>query len=161
MAFSYLYDNYYKALFGVIRKIVNNHEIAEDTLQQVFVKIWMSFDSYDESKGKLFTWMLSIARNAALDYLRSKQAGKDSLKLNSDNIEVEINKEISFENNFDHLGLPNLLKELNVEQNELIKMSYYLGYTHEEISKKMNIPLGSVKTKIRNSIIKLKELKVK
>ena len=71
-AFSYLYDNYSGALYGIILSIVPDKELANDVLQEVFVKIWRQVDSYDASKGRLFTWMMNIARNASIDMLRSK-----------------------------------------------------------------------------------------
>lgn len=71
-AFNYLYDNYSGALYGVIKQIVSDGEIGNDVLQEVFVSIWSKIDSYDSSKGRLFTWMLNIARNAAIDKTRSK-----------------------------------------------------------------------------------------
>ena len=71
-AFSYLYDNYAGALYGVVKQIVTDAETGNDVLQEVFVSIWRKIDSYDETKGRLFTWMLNIARNAAIDKTRSK-----------------------------------------------------------------------------------------
>ena len=69
VAFNYLYDNYSRALYGIILKIVETEEVAEDILQDVFVKIWNRIDSYDASKGKLFTWLLNVARNTGYSYI--------------------------------------------------------------------------------------------
>ncbi|HWJ25677.1 MAG TPA: sigma-70 family RNA polymerase sigma factor, partial [Flavisolibacter sp.] len=71
-AFSYLYDHYAGALYGVINQILNDAELSNDVLQETFVNIWKRIDSYDATKGRLFTWMLNIARNAAIDKTRSK-----------------------------------------------------------------------------------------
>ena len=70
--YSYLYDNYAGALYSTIVGIVSDTELANDVLQEVFVKIWRQIDSYDAKKGRLFTWMLNIARNASIDTIRSK-----------------------------------------------------------------------------------------
>ena len=78
-AFSYLYDNYSPALFGIISQIVPDRELASDILQDVFINIWRKIGSYDNTKGRLFTWMLNIARNAAIDKVRSRPY-QDSLK---------------------------------------------------------------------------------
>ena len=88
-AFSYLYDNYSSALYGIVTAIVIDKEIANDVLQNVFVNIWKKIESYDASKGKLFTWMLNIARNASIDEIRSK-GFKDSQKNQSlsDNVNI-------------------------------------------------------------------------
>ena len=71
-AFGYLYDNYSAALFGIITQIVGDMELANDVLQEVFINVWRKIETYDPTKGRLFTWMLNIARNASIDILRSK-----------------------------------------------------------------------------------------
>src|ERR1700721_18036 len=72
-AFAFLYDNYSGALYSIIRQIItDNGELASDVLQEVFINIWRKIESYDQTKGRLFTWMLNIARNASIDTLRSK-----------------------------------------------------------------------------------------
>ncbi|HEV7621603.1 MAG TPA: sigma-70 family RNA polymerase sigma factor, partial [Flavisolibacter sp.] len=71
-SFNYLYDHYSGALYGVIKQIINDAELSNDILQEAFINIWKRIDSYDEVKGRLFTWMLNIARNAAIDKTRSK-----------------------------------------------------------------------------------------
>ena len=71
-AFSYLYDNYSSALQSIILNIVPDYDQAADVLQEVFVKIWKQIETYDETKGRLFTWMLNVARNASIDTVRSK-----------------------------------------------------------------------------------------
>lgn len=157
-AFSYLYDNYSKALYGVIFTIVGNTGEAEDILQNVFMKIWYSFYSYDNSKGRLYTWMLNIARNAAIDYIRSKQNKTNSQNYNSDSIIDEIDKQHSEMVSYDHIGLKKLLTELKEEQQTIIDMAYYKGYTQDEIAKQLNMPLGTVKTKVRQAILRLREI---
>ena len=71
-AFEYLYDNYSAELFGIINNILSSQEIAEDALQETFIKVWNNIQTYDKAKGRLFTWLLNIARNTALDKLKSK-----------------------------------------------------------------------------------------
>ena len=84
-AFTYLYDMYSKSLFSVINVLVKNREEAEDVLQEVFVKIWKNIDSYNESKGRFYTWILNIARNTSIDKLRSKNFNDSQKNLSSDN----------------------------------------------------------------------------
>lgn len=158
-AFSYLYENYSRALFGVIQAIVNHQEEAEDVLQKSFLKIWNGFSSYDEHKGRLYTWMLNIARNMAIDSTRSKHEKiKSKIQSTSENV-------YQFENNFsvdetasDTIGIKALVNELTEEHKTIIDLAYFEGYTQEEISKKLNIPLGTVKTKVRQALLKLREL---
>ena len=157
-AFGYLYDNYSGALYGIINSIVSNKETASDVLQDVFVNIWKKIDSYDATKGKLFTWMLNVARNAAIDKIRSK-AYQDSLKNQSfpENVDTNISGAVTGPK-VDDVGLKKVLTKLKNEQRVLIDLSYFQGFTHEEIAKALNIPLGTVKTRIRSALTQLKTM---
>ena len=157
-AFGYLYDNYSKALFGVINNIVNNQEVAEDVLQNTFVKIWDNFADYNTEKGRLYTWMLNIARNNAIDCLRSKHEKiKSKIQEHSENV-YHKNKLYSENTEHEYIGLNVVVNSLKESYKELIELAYYQGYTQAEISEKLNIPLGTVKTKIRQALITLREL---
>ena len=106
-AFSYLYDNYSAAIMGVIYKMTENTELSEDILQEVFIKIWNNFDNYDSSKGKLFTWMLNIARNLTIDNLRSKSYKKQQQILGDENFVNHIEAETAEMTKFDMMVLRN------------------------------------------------------
>ncbi|MBO9570825.1 MAG: sigma-70 family RNA polymerase sigma factor [Chitinophagaceae bacterium] len=155
-AFSYLYDSYSGSLYTIISQIVNDAELAKDVLQEVFINIWKRIESYDPGKGRLFTWMLNIARNASIDTLRSK-----SYQNSQKNISITDNTEwwagATGKLNVDNIGLRKVLDRLKKEQRVLIDLAYFKGYTHEEISEIENIPLGTVKTRIRNALIQLRE----
>jgi RNA polymerase sigma factor (sigma-70 family) len=157
-AFSYLYDKYSKALLGVIIVYTESQEEAEDVLQSTFVKIWNNFSKYEEDKGRLYTWMLNIARNSAIDHTRSKVHKNNSKNQSIDNNVYELNKSYQHNENYDHIGLNTIVSKLKAEHQQIIKMAYFEGYTHEELSKELNMPLGTVKTKIRQAIISLREL---
>ena len=155
-AFGYLYDNYSGALYGIVNSIVTDKEIANDVLQNVFVNIWRKIESYDASKGRLFTWMLNIARNASIDELRSK-GYRDSQKNQSLSENVDVAGVVTGPA-IDDVGLKKVLTKLKGELRVLIDMSYFQGYTHEEISKVLGIPLGTVKTRIRSALIQLRTM---
>ena len=155
-AFAYLYDNYSGAIYGIINSIVTDKEIANDVLQNVFVNIWRKIESYDASKGRLFTWMLNIARNASIDEVRSK-GFKDSQKNQSLNENVDIAGAVTGPD-IDDVGLKKVLTKLKSELRILVDMSYFQGFTHEEISKVLDIPLGTVKTRIRSALIQLRTM---
>ena len=155
-AFGYLYDNYSGALYGIVNSIVTDKEIANDVLQNVFVNIWRKIESYDASKGRLFTWMLNIARNASIDELRSK-GYRDSQKNQSLSENVDIPGAVT-RPVIDDVGLKKVLTKLKGELRVLIDMSYFQGFTHEEISKVLNIPLGTVKTRIRSALVQLRTM---
>ena len=155
-SFNYLYNNYSGSLFTIILQIVPDQELANDILQEVFINIFRKIDSYDQSKGRLFTWMLNIARNAAIDFLRSK-AYQNSTKNNEF---PDANTNIAGHSthlNIDNIGLKKLLEKLKSESRVLIDLAYFKGYTHEEIAQIQEIPLGTVKTRIRTALLQLRE----
>lgn len=155
-AFSYLYDNYSKALFGVIYNIIGDYEETEDLIQNTFIKIWNNFDSYDSSKGRLYTWMLNIARNIAIDYKRSKFSKNQNQNV-SNNVDDSM-KRFTVETSTDTIGLKDVVDKLNNESLVLIELAYYKGYTQQEICDELQIPLGTVKTKMRKALQVLKEM---
>lgn len=157
-AFSYLYDNYSKALFNVINYIVNDVEESEDVIQKVFLKIWNNFDSYDPAKGRLYTWMLNIARNLSIDSTRSKHQKIKSKIQSTDDAVYERNSLYVEDNTHESIGFKDILNNLKEDHQVIINMAYYEGYTQDEISKKLNIPLGTVKTKVRQAIMTLRDL---
>jgi RNA polymerase sigma factor (sigma-70 family) len=157
VAISAIYEMYSAALFGVISRLVPQTEIAEDILQETFIKIWNAAESYDSSKGRLFTWMMNIARNLAIDKLRSKDF-KNAVK-NQDidnNVNfIDAQKEITF--NSDLLGLKEMVEALKPEYNKVLNMIYFKGYTHVEAAEELNLPLGTVKTRVRMAILQLRK----
>jgi len=157
-AFSYLYDNYAGALNTVICKLISDQHLAEDILQEAFVKIWNNFSSYDATKGRLFTWMLNITRNLTIDTIRSKGYKSQAKIQNSDIAVTTVNNNSNENDKFDALGLRGQTMQLKEEQKNVIDLAYFEGFTQEEISKKLGIPLGTVKTRIRSGISVLKKL---
>ncbi|MGN6266069.1 MAG: RNA polymerase sigma factor [Ginsengibacter sp.] len=157
-AFSYLYDNYAGALNTVICKLISDQHLAEDILQEAFVKIWNNFSSYDAAKGRLFTWMVNITRNLAIDTIRSKGYKNQAKIQNSDIAVTTVNNNSNENDKFDAIGLREQTMQLKEEQKNVIDLAYFEGFTQEEISKKLGIPLGTVKTRIRSGISILKKL---
>lgn len=157
-AFSYLYDNYAGALNGVIYRMIEDTQLAEDILQEAFIKIWNNFKQYDDTKGRLFTWMVNITRNLTIDTLRSKGYKKQQ-KIFKDQNSVSGLKDSSAEvDRFDSMGLRKQVAALKPDQKVIIDLAYFGGYTQEEISKEMGIPLGTVKTRMRTAIIELRKM---
>jgi RNA polymerase sigma factor (sigma-70 family) len=156
-AFAYLYDHYSGALYSIILQILSDTQLSNDVLQEVFVNIWRKIEIYDASRGRLFTWMLNIARNASIDTLRSKSY-QNTQKNQSLQEYVDIDRSVpSTQLNVDSIGLKKVLEQLKKEQRVLVELAYFKGYTHEEIAELENIPLGTVKTRIRNALIQLRE----
>ena len=157
-ALEYLYDHYSAALYGVILRIVRKEEIAEEVMQDAFCKIWKNIASYDPEKGRLFTWMLNIARNLAIDKTRSKEVRKEQ---KSDQLENNVNKVDS--KNFDEfapeaIGVRELLDKLNPDQRKVVDLLYFQGYTQSEVAEEHQIPLGTIKTRLRAALKNLRKI---
>lgn len=155
-AFSYLYDNYSGALYSVVLSIITDRETANDVLQEVFIKIWRQIELYDTTKGRLFTWMMNIARNASIDMLRSK--GFNNSLQNRELTETVYESVGSVITNTDKIGLRKLVEKLKEEYRVLIDLAYFQGFTQDEISKLLSIPLGTVKTRLRTALLQLREI---
>jgi len=154
-AFSQLYDDYSAALYGILVRMLNNEELAQDALQEGFVKIWKNIDSFDPSRANLFTWMLNIVRNHAIDQLRSKTMKQKIQKL-EDNVR-NINRSSNTAIDDDHILIKELVEKLKPEHRQMIEMAYYKGYTQEELAEELNMPLGTVKTRARAALLQLRK----
>ena len=158
VAFAYLYDNYSGALYGIIYKMLENHQLAEDVLQEAFVKIWNNISNYDRVKGRLFTWMLNVTRNLTIDTIRSKSYKKQTKIHSSENAVNNVSNNTNIAASFDALGIRKHLTLLKNDQKQIIDLAYFEGFTQEEISKNLAIPLGTVKTRMRTAIMELRKL---
>jgi len=156
-AFRHLYLNYRGSLFTIISQVVPETETANDVLQETFITIWKNIDKYDPGKGRLFTWLLNVARNMAINKIRSKNY-KNALK-NEDigNFVNSIEQTGTNQPNINRIGLHKEVSRLRDDLKNVLELSYYHGYTQEEISKALNIPLGTVKTRLRTAILELRK----
>jgi RNA polymerase sigma factor (sigma-70 family) len=157
-AMSVLYDRYSSALYGVIHRILETDELAEDVLQEAFLKIWKNIDSYDADKGRLFTWMLNIARNLSIDKLRSKEFKNSRQNQDIDNNVYAVDSQSRVEYNPDLIGLKQLVEKLKTDQRQIVELVYFSGYTQAEVAEKTGIPLGTVKTRLRAAINELRKV---
>lgn len=157
-ALEILYSSYSASLLGIISKIIKQDEIAEDVLQETFLKIWKSIQTYDASKGRLFTWMARLAKNKAIDYLRSSEEMKSLKNDDLSELTVEINQLYQIQYNPEFIGIKQLMNTLTPEQETILDMVYFQGYTQVEVAVALNIPIGTIKTRIRVAIKTLRTL---
>ncbi len=157
-AFGKLYEMYAVNICGVINTIVRNEARAEEICQDVFIKVWDYADRYDPSKGRFFTWIMNIARNAAIDELRSKSHKKEKLNLNTDFFVGILERPAEDKGgDFDVDRLEKMLTKLKKKCIELIELLYFRGYSQKDASEELEIPVGTVKTRIRNCISQLRK----
>lgn len=155
-AIEQLYDQYADVLYGITVKIVRSEELAQDVLQEAFVKIWKNGASYDPSKGTVFTWALNITRNLAIDKTRSAAFRRRS---KFDDMDITFNKQcFSTETNTDTMGLKHQVDRLDPKYQEVIDLVYLRGYTQAEVMDLLGIPLGTVKSRIRIGLRELRKV---
>lgn len=157
IAIEALYDMYSASLFGVISRIVIDEPTAEDVLQETFVKIWNSFSSYSADKGRLFTWMVNIARNLAIDKIRSKDFKNQAKNHELENNVTFIDEQRNTVYKPELMGIKDLVATLKPEQKSILDLVYFKGYTHVEAAEELGIPLGTIKTRLRMAIIELRK----
>ncbi len=148
-AFSRLYSLYGEAIFGVIFSIVPNEKIAEELLQDVFIKVWQNAPSYSPEKGRFFTWLLNIARNAAIDERRSKAFKNSQKNLSADSFVNLIVSTDNLNRKTNTIGLRKFVKALKPACIKIIDLLYFKGFTQADASKTLEIPLGTLKTRNR------------
>ncbi len=154
-ALASLYDAYSGALYGVIMRVVEREELAQEVLQDTFVKIWRSASGYDATKGRPFTWMMNIARNTAIDMVRSaavrhgssiRSLDKDVYRTGHDDVREQVG----------NADVRDVVAKLKPEHRELIDMAYYQGYSQQEIADRTGLALGTVKSRTRTALLELR-----
>lgn len=151
---NYLYDNYSGALNGIIYRIVGSEKISEEILQQTFLKVWEKIHSYDSNKSTLFTWMSRIARNSAIDVKRLKSFEHNQKTESIDN-QFDIAQNTS--DLSEKIDVEILLKNVDPKYKMVLDCVYLQGYSHREAAEKLDLPLGTVKTRLRNALNQLRE----
>jgi RNA polymerase sigma factor (sigma-70 family) len=157
-AYEKLYTMYSKSISGVVNTIVKNDDVAQEITQDVFIKAWNKSDSYSAKKGRFFTWILNIARNAAIDYTRSKKFKQSKQNLNSDFFVDILESSDCLDNSTDAIGIHEFVKKLGDKCKAVIELLFFKGYTQKEASEELDIPLGTIKTRNRNCIAELRTM---
>ncbi len=156
-AFSNLYDNYAPALLGIISRIVNCRESSEDVLQETFIKISRYISTYDPDKSRLFTWMAKLAKNTAIDQVRSRGHRDSNRCEDLDEIAEKVDHRHNATYNPDTIGIRQLTHVLTPVQKQILDLVYFQGYTHTEAAEELGMPIGTIKTRIRNAILTLRQ----
>lgn len=158
-ALGQLYDRYRLILFGLVMRILHSRAEAEDCLQDVFLQVWRQASEFDEARGRPFTWLVTLARSRAIDRLRAlssrdrtaHEAAREVVEETSDAVEDAIRSEQS-------AVVRQALAALPAEQRLVLEMAYFEGLTQSEIAERLGQPLGTVKTRTRSGMTKLREL---
>ncbi len=155
-AIELLYDDYAAALYGVVFRIVLSEEIAQDVLQESFIKIWKNGQQYNRTKGTLFTWVLNICRNTAIDATRSKHYRRNG---KNQNLEQLVGKPVQTTTfNINTLGLWQHVNKLEEKYRVVINLIYLQGHTQQEVTVVLDIPLGTVKSRLKIGLRELRKV---
>ena len=157
-SFELLIEKYGNLVWSIGKKFLYRQSDLEDAVQEVFIAIWKSADKYDANKAKEITFVSMIARRRFIDHLRKISKHKNLESIDEDNSGHQLYKESILNESTDLQLVKNAIQSLDIDDQELLNLSVYQGYSHSEISKLLNIPLGTVKTRIRRNLIKLKEI---
>ena len=158
-ALAQLYDRYRAILFGLLMRILNNREEAEDVLQEVFLQVWRKAADFDESRGRPFTWLVTLARSRGIDRLRTLAARERVAEAGAREPSEEISDAATDAFKSEQRGLvSDALAKLPDEQKRPIMLAYFEGLTQSEIATSLGAPLGTVKTRMRTGMIRLREL---
>lgn len=157
-AFEELYNMYGDSMQGVIYNIVRDNDIAEEVMQDVFIKAWNNSSSYSPQKGRFFTWILNIARNAAIDKTRSKAFKNSKKNLDAEYFVNILQTSESLDEQTNAIGIKKFVEKLAKKCIEVIELLYFKGYTQQEASEALDMPIGTIKTRNRNCIKELRTI---
>ncbi len=157
-AFEAIYNLYFKSIYGVVFNIVREDGSAHEITQDVFVKAWQKSETYSPVKGRIFTWLLNIARNAAIDKIRSKEFRKNKQNLNVDFFVDIVEGHHNLDRTTDSIGIKTFVSRLTESCKRLIEFLYFRGYTQKETAETLEMPIGTVKTRNRKCMNSLRDL---
>jgi len=158
-AVSQLYDRYRVVLFGLLVRILNNREEAEDVLQELFLQVWHRAGDYDSNRGRPFTWLVTLARSRAIDRLRSVASRERVATESAREATEEVSDAVADAVRSEQRGIvTSALSQLPEEQQRALVLAYFDGLTQSEIADRLGAPLGTVKTRMRAGMMKLREV---
>ena len=152
-----IFDHYGPVMLNIIKRVVKEHALAQDVLQESLIKVWKNAGAFNAEKGSLFTWLTRICRNAAIDKTRTKDFKQTETSKNGVDL-VSISDTPVQDNELEQLYMRQLIDQLPDKQRNLIDLAYFQGYTQKEISENLEMPLGTVKTRIRLAIKHLRSI---
>jgi len=159
-AFEELYDRHSRIVYGLVLRILQQASTAEEVVQDIFLQLWRNARHYDGARGPFLPWLLTLARNRALDQLRLKSERQRRREEQSDQLPAAGSRP-DFEGNLDDqrraARVRELMSALKPQQRRAIELAYFEGLSHSEIAARLGEPLGTVKSWIRNGLLKLKE----
>ena len=159
-ALAELYDRHSRLVYSLALRIIRDQGEAEDIVQEVFSQAWRQASRYEARRGNVIAWLLNLTRSRAIDRLRGRQsrpetASESLLAIDIPDLTLPVDEQLSLEGRASRVRAA--MKELSVLQRVAIELAFYEGLTHVEIAERLELPLGTVKTRIRQGLLKLKD----
>jgi RNA polymerase sigma-70 factor, ECF subfamily len=158
-AFSALYDRMAGLVFGIVRRVLRDPSQSEEVAQEVFVEVWRTATRFDPDRGSAQTWVLTMAHRRAIDRVRSEQASRDRTERIGIRDRVRAFDEVAEEVELraEHDQVRDALSTLTELQREAVELAYYGGHTYREVAELLDAPLGTIKTRMRDGLIRLRD----
>ncbi len=158
-AFAELYDQTGARVLGLIKRLLKDHSQSEEVTQEVFLEIWQTATRFDPAKGSASSWMLTMAHRRAVDRVRASQSSRDrDTKIGIRDFETSYDSVTEqVEIRIEHERVERALGRLTELQRQAVQLAYYGGYTHNEVSQMLHVPIGTVKTRLRDGMIRLRD----
>jgi RNA polymerase sigma-70 factor (ECF subfamily) len=158
-AFAALYDQTSPRVLGLIKRLLKDHSQSEEVTQEVFLEIWQTATRFDPAKGGASSWMLTMAHRRAVDRVRASQSSRDrDTKIGIRDFETDYDSVTEqVEIRIEHERVERALGRLTELQRQAVQLAYYGGYTHSEVSQMLHVPIGTVKTRLRDGMIRLRD----
>ena len=159
LAFASLYDEMSSRVLGLIRRLLVDHAQSEEVAQEVFLEIWQSASRFDQTKGGASTWILTMAHRRAVDRIRSSQAGRNrDTKIGMRDFTPDYDQVAeAVEITIEHERVKKAMSQLTELQRQAVSLAYYGGYSHSEVAELLSVPIGTVKTRLRDGMIRLRD----
>ncbi|WP_233204699.1 sigma-70 family RNA polymerase sigma factor [Cryobacterium sp. Y62] len=158
-AFGELYDQIAPRVLGLVKRLLIDHAQSEEVTQEIFLEIWQSASRYESTRGGASTWILTMAHRRAVDRIRSSQAGRDrDTKIGIRDLAVAYDHVAeTVEVRIEHERVEKAMTRLTQLQRQAVSLAYYGGFSHSEVADILHIPLGTVKTRLRDGLIRLRD----
>lgn len=158
-AFADLYDALAPRVFGLVKRLLVDHSQSEEVTQEIFLEVWQSATRFDPNKGQATSWILTMAHRRAVDRVRASQSSRDR------DLKIGVR---DYDTGFDHVAesteiriesekVRGAMQRLTELQRQAISLAYYGGYSHSEVSEMLSVPIGTVKTRLRDGMIRLRD----